>query len=845
MNADTYVTAVFRPTTTIPSLAESLDNNSLAWSTGGDNEWHGLSDQNFVDGDAAVSGEVANYRRSYIETTVTGPGVVSYRWSVSSEEGFDFLRFFIDEQEQPGSISGEVAWVERTFAIGTGEHTLKWEYSKDPAVSEGKDAGFLDKVVFAGESSPEIGVLGNGLTIDDGDTTPRLTDHTDFGGADVAGETVSRTFTIANNGAAELNLTGTPRVTVSGDAASDFEVTTQPASPVAAAGSTAFTVQFDPSAGGLRQAILRIANDDSDENPYDFAIQGTGTAALDTDGDGIPDADDPDDDNDGIADWADPDPLDPAVGLAPAWPAETAAQVNQNWSFIDAPSGYLDAVVIAGPPTVHGADPGVVRLRNVTDTGFELRFQEWDYRARVYGDSAHMREDIPYLVLQPGRHTMSDGSVWEVGTFSLGGTGAWQGELFTQPFTMAPKLFLTVQTYNGNQAVSVRARNISADGFEAALYEEEALMDGHSAETIGYLAIASPAGGGLIALDGVQVPYLLQSFNGDERWSPVLSQRLKVEEEKSKDDEIDHGDETIDVLALGDQLLAQQVTSKGGDTTALRRLEPTGDAPMEWGMLRGLNHTWQVLPFAKSYTHPVLVAKPVSSNGADPGVIRIKDLKGDHAQLRYQEWDYLDGNHGAREDLFYLVSEAGSYQLGGLDVEADELTSNKLGRAGQWETISLGSLFPRDPAVFASVMSTNGADAVTTRIRNLEPAQFDPAQFELAMDEQESKSDGHATETLGWIAIERGTATTSEGRKLQVFFKQLNDQRTAVVYPKDTSHRYPTVVTDVDSTDGADPVVLRYVNPTNLQIELKLEEEKSKDSETSHALEDVGIFVGE
>ena len=137
-------------------------------------------------------------------------------------------------------------------------------------------------------------------------------------------------------------------------------------------------------------------------------------------------------------------------------------------------------------------------------------------------------------------------------------------------------------------------------------------------------------------------------------------------------------------------------------------------------------------------------------------------------------------------------------------------------------------------------MTYQGADAVTTRIRDL-----DPTQFALAMDEQESKSDGHVNETLGWIAIAPGTGTTSEGRKLQVFFHQLSDQLTAIQYPAVTSHRYPTVVTDVDSTYGGDPVFLRYVNPTNLQIELKLEEERSADSETSHVLEDVGVFVGE
>ncbi len=48
---------------------------------------------------------------------------------------------------------------------------------------------------------------------------------------------------------------------------------------VAAGGSTTFQVRFDPSADGLRTAVISIVSDDADENPYDFAIQGTGTQA--------------------------------------------------------------------------------------------------------------------------------------------------------------------------------------------------------------------------------------------------------------------------------------------------------------------------------------------------------------------------------------------------------------------------------------------------------------------------------------------------------------------------------------------------------------------------------------
>ena len=132
-------------------------------------------------------------------------------------------------------------------------------------------------------AAPEINVKGNTNTIADGDATPSLTDHTDFGSVAVASNTVVRTFTIENLGNASLTLSGTPKVVVSGTHAADFTVSAQPTSPVAALGTTTFQVTFDPSDVGTRSATLSINNDDSDENPYDFAIQGTGLNSAPTD----------------------------------------------------------------------------------------------------------------------------------------------------------------------------------------------------------------------------------------------------------------------------------------------------------------------------------------------------------------------------------------------------------------------------------------------------------------------------------------------------------------------------------------------------------------------------------
>ncbi|NBB22527.1 choice-of-anchor D domain-containing protein, partial [Runella sp. CRIBMP] len=129
---------------------------------------------------------------------------------------------------------------------------------------------------------PEMNVKGNGVSINDNDSSPRTADNTDFGAQLVASGTVVRTFTIENTGSGTLNLSGSPLVSIGGTNAGDFTVTQLPTTPVAATnGTTTFQITFDPSASGLRTATVSIANNDSDENPYNFSIQGTGAAPAD------------------------------------------------------------------------------------------------------------------------------------------------------------------------------------------------------------------------------------------------------------------------------------------------------------------------------------------------------------------------------------------------------------------------------------------------------------------------------------------------------------------------------------------------------------------------------------
>jgi hypothetical protein len=126
-------------------------------------------------------------------------------------------------------------------------------------------------------TGPEIVVGVNGVVLTSGDTTPSFADGTDFGVVNATDASVTRTFGIYNFGTATLTVGA---VSISGANAADFTVTAQPAASIAAGGSTSFTIQFDPSGLGRRSATVSFANTDSNENPFTFAVQGSGLSTT-------------------------------------------------------------------------------------------------------------------------------------------------------------------------------------------------------------------------------------------------------------------------------------------------------------------------------------------------------------------------------------------------------------------------------------------------------------------------------------------------------------------------------------------------------------------------------------
>jgi hypothetical protein len=77
--------------------------------------------------------------------SITFPGQISFAIKISSESNYDKLSFYIDGTLM-SSWSGEVAWTTVSYAVSSGSHTFKWEYSKDGSVNRGSDKVWIDEI---------------------------------------------------------------------------------------------------------------------------------------------------------------------------------------------------------------------------------------------------------------------------------------------------------------------------------------------------------------------------------------------------------------------------------------------------------------------------------------------------------------------------------------------------------------------------------------------------------------------------------------------------------------------------------------------------------------------------
>lgn len=143
--------------------------------------------------------------------------------------------------------------------------------SGDPVYDGLSDAWSFVNTRSEGPVPPDIQILGNGISIETGDTTPDIADGTDFGAATA---TVTRAFTITNlSDSATLTLSDSPRVTLT-SGSGNFTLTQDAATgSIAPLGSTTFEITYD-AAGGMHTAQVSVASSDANLPTYTFELKG-------------------------------------------------------------------------------------------------------------------------------------------------------------------------------------------------------------------------------------------------------------------------------------------------------------------------------------------------------------------------------------------------------------------------------------------------------------------------------------------------------------------------------------------------------------------------------------------
>ncbi|MEL7297900.1 MAG: hypothetical protein AAGJ86_09570, partial [Pseudomonadota bacterium] len=156
--------------------------------------------------------------------------------------------------------------------------------------------------------------------------------------------------------------------------------------------------------------------------------------------------------------------------------------------------------VVVTLTTNDGGDPANLRITNVTSTGFQIVVTE-----PPANDGPHVAMTTAYLAVEPGSHTLPDGSqlqAYAVSTTASVGrfTGsAWAGLSFTNNFPTAPAVIANLQTDNNETGtppttsaipfLATATRSVSGNGLQYAMERAETTTGTNNAsETIGIVA---------------------------------------------------------------------------------------------------------------------------------------------------------------------------------------------------------------------------------------------------------------------------------------------------------------------------------------------------------------------
>jgi uncharacterized protein (DUF1800 family) len=505
--------------------------------------------------------------------------------------------------------------------------------------------------------------------------------------------------------------------------------------------------------------------------------------------------------------------------------------VNFTRSFSEPP------VVVLGPATKVNGDPMVVRVRNVTKTGFQYQFDEWDYLTGVHG-----AETVHYFALSEGTHVLGT-QRWQVGRVNNITRSA--STVTLNGFNATPVVLTQIESTENNiatnnpRALKTRISNVSATSFKVNVETQQSYTSPINGEKVAYIAVSAGTG----YLDGKVLSAVTTSAGTTQafgtinfpatRNSPILiaqtqtkndsepgelrmqsltstSVQLQFQEETSSNTNTSHSAEVVGYIVLGNM---------SGETAA--KIE-VGDL----NVTQSNASSWKKVNLEYTYSEPIVVMGPLSKTSGSPLTVRVRNvLAQDSAnagkasfEFRVDRWRHINPQeHDYLEHISYIAMEAGTYAVGGVLWQAG--TRNGVTKNTTEQTLS-GS-FQNTPAVFSQVVTVNDSDECQSRV-----SAVTSSKFNIELDESEIDTDSHAGETVHWVAITKGTSNFFSSSKMRFQVGQVTniDSNTHKI-SFSRFHADPFLFASLQTKNDGDPATLRWSNLFADRVQLVAQED--------------------
>lgn len=143
--------------TNVVTLAQSLDAESLDWTTGGAAEWQ----PEWSDAAADVQHDarcasIGNNTNAWLAATVEGPGTMAFSWRSALVSRNTKLQLLVDGDVK-GMLTGTNGWAETSVTVfGEGTHEIKWRLATGRSGASDGDFAALDLVTWTPSVPPTL-----------------------------------------------------------------------------------------------------------------------------------------------------------------------------------------------------------------------------------------------------------------------------------------------------------------------------------------------------------------------------------------------------------------------------------------------------------------------------------------------------------------------------------------------------------------------------------------------------------------------------------------------------------------------------------------------------------------